>query len=195
MLGIDGKEKPVYVEGDKLLCVIDGIGYDVVVRGKAYENLIDIWIVEFVGGSPDEATYPYSCATIPHTMLAPPRVVLQAPTRTLEEAMDTLTDADKTIWAHFGLDPMPYNLCDMRMNPWVRQGARSVGWWESTEQLQQVQEVAESDDPEDWDIMYGGTIYGTSLWSTAEYTVAVLDDGCGNRDAYLFANKNKNGGK
>lgn len=39
--------------------------------------------------------------------------------------------------------------------------------------------------------MYDGDIYGTSVWTTSEFTVAILDNGCGDRDAYLFDNKNR----
>jgi hypothetical protein len=188
MLGIDGKEKPVYVEGDKLYFELDGKKYPVVVRGKVSENVVDFWIVEFEDGPPDGVVYPYSCAPALHTQLS--RRV-EGSKGALAKALDALAGADNIIWAHFGLESQCYNILDYRACFWAQEGTRTIGWWDGESQLQDAKNAAESDDPEDWEAMYSGEIRGTSVWVTADYTMAVLHDGCGNQDAYIFANKNK----
>ena len=47
------------------------------------------------------------------------------------------------------------------------------------------------DDPDDLDCWnYGVEIYGTSRWESndGKYTLVIGDDGCGNRDCYVFDN-------
>jgi hypothetical protein len=105
--------------------------------------------------------------------------------------MDQMNENIKVFWKSFGTDPMPYNICDMRDYFWI-QSRRQFSWWD-TESLQTAKDESGSDDPNDWDPYYAGVVYGTSVWTTSDFTVAVLDDGCGNRDAYLFTNKNKAG--
>lgn len=190
MLGIDGKEKPVYAEGDKLYFELEGKKYPVVVRGKVSENVVDFWIVEFEDGPPDGVVYPYSCAPALHTMLSRREGTSAS---ALAKALDALASADTLVWAHFGIGPQPYNICDMQKCFWLQDGTRTFGWWDDENQLRDANHAAESDDPEDWDVMYSGEVYGTSVWVTADYTLAVLNDGCGNRDAYVFTNKNKVG--
>lgn len=179
MLGINGKEKPSYVEGDKLYFELDDRKHPVVVRGRAVENFIDLWIVEFELGSPSPESYPFSCAMVPHTRLTPREVALTP-------VLDTLSTNTGAFWAHFGIEPMPYSICDMRACPWRRK-AREFGWWETPEQLQTFKNMAGSDDPNDCGVMYSGEVYGTCVWVTSEYTLAILDDGCGNMDACLFS--------
>ena len=183
MLGIDGKEKPSYVEGDLLNCELDGKKHPVVVRGRATENLIDLWIVEFEQGSPSPESYPFSCASIPHTMLTRREVFL---VDVLAKDLFAISDGRGRILEHFGLNELFYNICDMRECYWKAE-KHSFGWWDGEDQVEAAKDEAESDDPADWEAMYSKKIYGTSVWSTAEYTLAVLNDGCGNRDAYLFA--------
>lgn len=178
MLGIDGKVKPEYVEGDKLTATIGSKTFDVIVRGKVSENIIDVWIVEFEGSPPNEALYPYSCAALPHTMLTRRE---GASSNALAKAFDALVEANDTIWAHFGLDPGPYVILDRRESFWVQE-TRTFEWSD---------DLIVGGDPADWEATYSGDIRGTSVWSTADYTLTILYDGCGNKDAYVFANKNK----
>lgn len=108
----------------------------------------------------------------------------------LNDVMDQINDLTQKFWEHFGLEgSMFYNISDMRDCFWD-QGSREFSWW-SADELQDAKDESGSDDPDDWDRMYSGHIYGTSVWTTPEFTVAVLDNGCGDRDAYLFANKNR----
>lgn len=46
---------------------IEGLG---VIRGKASEGLVDIWIVEIITLNIDRSEYPWTCCTIPHTLLS-----------------------------------------------------------------------------------------------------------------------------
>lgn len=108
----------------------------------------------------------------------------------LNDVMDQINDLTENFWKHFGVSPVPYDICDMRGCSWVQRG-REFGWWEYEAQLQNEKTTSGSDDPGDWDPMYTGDVYGTSVWTTSEFTVAVLDNGCGDRDAYLFDNKNR----
>lgn len=74
MLGLDGKEKPVYKDGALVHVDMDGLGTTIVpgiIRGLSYQNVVDIWIVELVNGSPSPETYPYRVATFPTSMLSP----------------------------------------------------------------------------------------------------------------------------
>ena len=107
----------------------------------------------------------------------------------LNEVMDQINDLTEKFWKHFGESPLPYNICDMRGRFWA-QGHQEFSWW-SADELQTAKDGSGSDDPLDWDPMYAGDIYGTSVWTTSEFTVAILDNGCGDRDAYLFDNKNR----
>ncbi len=73
MIGIDGKEKPVFKEGErvgfKLNDEIIGMGR---IRGKASEHVIDTWIIEVeTSRGIDNATYPWSCIVVPHTLITP----------------------------------------------------------------------------------------------------------------------------
>jgi hypothetical protein len=70
-LGVDGKEKPVFAEGTRVSFdyygTIKGTG---VIRGKASEHVVDLWIVEvesMTGQDPD--LYPWACIVLPHTTL------------------------------------------------------------------------------------------------------------------------------
>lgn len=68
MLGLDGKEKPRFEEGERVLVSLPGGSRYGKVRGLISEFVIDFWIVEFEN-SPDPANYPWTCASIPHTMI------------------------------------------------------------------------------------------------------------------------------
>lgn len=71
MLGIDGKVKNTYKEGDKVDVHLDTQRtVKGTIRGCVKEDVIDVWIVEFDEGSPHPETYPYSCAGLPHIMLS-----------------------------------------------------------------------------------------------------------------------------
>lgn len=75
MIGIDGKEKPVFTEGQRVLFNFDGkTKGEGRIRGLAVSHLIDIWIVEVTPGTAkgiDPELYPWSCVTVPHTLLTP----------------------------------------------------------------------------------------------------------------------------
>ena len=104
----------------------------------------------------------------------------------ITQALDALAKAEKTIWSHFDLEPQALNIMDKRNCRW-RQGIQDVGWWETD--LDWSDAITEAGgDLEDVEPLYAGDIYGTSIWSSRTYTLFVLDDGCGNRDAYVFLN-------
>ena len=91
-------------------------------------------------------------------------------------------DARENLAEYFDA-PIWYNLCIHIDDKWSDYGSEhsSVGW-----------EYQESADGEG-DFMYGMEVYGTSRWESKDgkYTLFVGDDGCGNRDCYIFANENK----
>ena len=75
MIGIDGKEKPIYNEGDEVEFdfdrVVKGKGK---IRGRSTDPRampIDMWIIEVDESTIDRAFYSYSCIVVPHTLLKP----------------------------------------------------------------------------------------------------------------------------
>ena len=44
---------------------------------------------------------------------------------------------------------------------------------------------------QDDEFMYGAEVYGTCMWEKGDYVLYVGDDGCGNRDMYLFSKDKK----
>lgn len=72
MIGIDGKEKPIYHEGLEVLFEVGETKGRGVIRGLAFSGAIDIWIVEILDAvGIDTALYPWSCMCFPHTQLTP----------------------------------------------------------------------------------------------------------------------------
>lgn len=70
-LGVDGKEKPVFAEGQRVSFdhsgIVKGTGF---IRGKASEHVIDFWIVEMESMTgQDPALYPWSCIVVQHTAI------------------------------------------------------------------------------------------------------------------------------
>lgn len=73
-LDVNGREKIVYKEGDRVsvsIFVMDVSEGEGIIRGRAIENVIDYWIVEIVKGIADPTVYPYSCVSLPHVCLTP----------------------------------------------------------------------------------------------------------------------------
>ena len=108
----------------------------------------------------------------------------------INDAMDAYTAAEEALWAHFGMCPLPYNICDCRESPWLEQD-QEIGWREPPGELEAQQE--NSDDPDDLEFEYAGEFYGTSIWRSDTHTIAILDNGGGSRDAYLFLNSKRIG--
>jgi len=105
------------------------------------------------------------------------------------QALDTLATVEKVIWSHFDLEPQALNIMDKRNCRWS-QGIQDIGWWETD--LDWSAAITEAaGNLEDVEPTGSGDVYRTSIWSTKSYTLFVLDDGCGNRDAYIFLNSNK----
>ena len=69
MIGIDGKEKPVFHEGDHVAFEQDIIRGTGRIRGLVSESMIDFWIVEFDDPAAVAAVFPYTCCSLPHVCL------------------------------------------------------------------------------------------------------------------------------
>lgn len=106
---------------------------------------------------------------------------------TIARAFDFIRKGNRTIWSHFGVDSPGYNVMDMRECPWAQSNSR-VFWWDN---LDQYNECKKEDEPDEVEIMYSGTTTRDPSWTTSEYTMVLLNDGRGNKDAYLFTNANK----
>lgn len=82
----------------------------------------------------------------------------------------------------FGLDDMWHNVITAVDQPWCDYNElhNEVGYG--------CEELSFGFEPE-----YSFEVYGTSRWESecGKYTLFVGDDGCGNRDMYLFDNANK----
>jgi hypothetical protein len=117
------------------------------------------------------------------------RMVTGSSAKVIDQALDVLSGAETALWASFGLKPQPYNICDKRECRW-RRLSDEFGWWDDDSEWQDALDEA-GGDPAETDIMYSGEIYGTSVWKTDTHTACALNDGCGNRDVYIFRNKNE----
>jgi hypothetical protein len=77
-----------------------------------------------------------------------------------------------------------YNVIVLDDEEWTDYGSQhdSVGW-----------ELLKDEDDDLTDFNYGFEVYGTSRWESKDgkYTLFVGDDGCGNRDCYVFLNSLK----
>lgn len=69
-IGVDGNEKPEYVEGQPVSFDVGsarGVGR---IRGLSMRHIIDFWIVQVDAWESDPPKdYPYSCFVIPHPQL------------------------------------------------------------------------------------------------------------------------------
>jgi hypothetical protein len=70
-IGVDGKEKPNFIEGQFVTFDLDGkVKGEGFIRGKSVENVIDFWIIEVTKHEGfDKSIYPWSCITVPHTLI------------------------------------------------------------------------------------------------------------------------------
>jgi len=96
-------------------------------------------------------------------------------TKTVTEALAALEEASKAFWDSFDHEPLPYNISDETDKCWRVDGFE-YQWWD---------EGAVPDDG------WSGEIYGTSVWTNETHTVAVLNNGSGDRDAYVFLNSRR----
>ena len=105
------------------------------------------------------------------------------------QALDMLWKAKVALWQHFGHErPLTYNIVNKLDSRWRDYGGGGeIGWWNDDSEWQDALDEA-GGDPYDAEVMYSGDVYGTSVWRTETHTMAVLNDGCGNRDAYVFTN-------
>ena len=82
--------------------------------------------------------------------------------------------------SHYFEAPVWHGVCINTEDSWTDYGQQhdSVGWY--------IQE----DDDGCKEAMYSMEVYGTSRWESSDgkYTLFVGNDGCGNRDCYIFKN-------
>ena len=93
-----------------------------------------------------------------------------------EDILKNYSEARGAIGEFFDDAPMWYDLIDHTDEVWTDYGEEhdSIGF-----------------DLEDDEFQYSFEVYGTSRWEKEGYVLFVGNDGCGNRDLYLFKTANK----
>ena len=103
----------------------------------------------------------------------------------MSEFLQNYLNARKELAEYFDDAPIWHNVIINIEDHWTDFGEkhRSVAW------DYQRDEDSERDSGE---FEYGMEVYGTSRWLSKDgkYTLFVGDDGCGNRDCYIFLNEN-----
>jgi len=97
----------------------------------------------------------------------------------MQDLLESYVSARQALSEYFDNDSLWYNVVIYDKDTWTENGSGDV-YWELLD-----------DDSDDWN--YSIEIYGTSRWESKDgkYTMFVGNDGCGNRDCYVFLNSLK----
>lgn len=87
------------------------------------------------------------------------------------ELLMKFADAEIELWRSFGIDPQGYNIQGFIESPWWVYGPDSC-----------PHEISWVLDGE----VYSGELYGSYYWENNTHAIAVMYDGCGNKDASIF---------
>lgn len=101
-----------------------------------------------------------------------------------KEALKQYQNFRSFLGDYFDCGELWYNLIDHTDCIWGEWPNSGFGWSEPDDN-----DPLPGDD--DFEFMYGAELYGTSRWEKNGYVLFVGDDGCGNRDMYLFDNNKK----
>lgn len=102
----------------------------------------------------------------------------------MKQLLKTLAETEASIAAKFGLKDIWHNLVDCTDKVFVADNSELEKAYEF-QYADTESEITEGD-------CYSIEVYGTSVWISddEQYLLTACNDGCGNRDMYLFALKN-----